>query len=117
MPADPLRSLPKTKAAFIEPMDCLPVLKLPEGSVWVWEIKLDGYRAVTVKSGGAVTLYSRNKKILNKRFPYIVQPLRGLPDRTALDGEIVALDDDGRPNCTRHIGSKRVSDHRSQSRA
>jgi hypothetical protein len=30
MPADPLRSLPKTKAAFVEPMDCLPVPRLPE---------------------------------------------------------------------------------------
>jgi ATP-dependent DNA ligase len=52
MPADPLRSLPKTKAVFVEPMDCLPVPKLPEGSQWIWEIKLDGYRAVAVKSGG-----------------------------------------------------------------
>jgi ATP-dependent DNA ligase len=46
MPADPLRSLLKTKAAFVEPMDCLPVAKLPEGPQWLWEIKLDGYRAV-----------------------------------------------------------------------
>jgi ATP-dependent DNA ligase len=58
---------------------------------------LDGYRAVAVKSGGAVTLHSRNKKILNKRFPYLVEPLRGLPDGTVVDGEIVALDDEGRP--------------------
>jgi ATP-dependent DNA ligase len=78
-------------------MDCLPVAKLPEGSQWVWEIKLDGYRAVAVKSGGAITLYSRNKDVLNKRFPYIVEPLRNLPDGTVVDGEIVALDDDGRP--------------------
>jgi ATP-dependent DNA ligase len=97
MPADPLRSLPKTKAAFVEPMDCLPVPKLPDGSQWVWEIKLDGYRAVAVKSGGAVMLYSRNRKILNKRFPYIVEPLCELPGGTVVDGEIVALDDDGRP--------------------
>jgi hypothetical protein len=54
-------------------------------------------RAVAVKSGGAVTLYSRNRKILNKRFRYIVEPLRGLPDGTVIDGEIVALNDDGRP--------------------
>ena len=51
-----------------------------------------------MKSDSAVTLYSRNKKILNKRFPYIVDPLRGLPDETVVDGEIVALDDDGRPD-------------------
>jgi ATP-dependent DNA ligase len=93
MPSDPLCSLPRTNAASIEPMDCLPVPKLPEGSQWHWEIKLDGYRAVAAKSG-AVTLYSRNRKILNKRFPYIVEPLRSLPDGTVVDGEIVALDDD-----------------------
>jgi ATP-dependent DNA ligase len=51
-----LRSLPHNKAAFIEPMECLAVAKLPDGPNWLWEIKLDGYRAVAVKSGGAVTL-------------------------------------------------------------
>jgi ATP-dependent DNA ligase len=40
---------------------------------------LDGYRAVAVKSGGAVTLYSRNREILNKRFPYIVEPCAAYP--------------------------------------
>jgi bifunctional non-homologous end joining protein LigD len=42
---------PKKPAVFVEPMECLPVSKLPEGPQWVYEIKLDGYRAVAVKSG------------------------------------------------------------------
>jgi ATP-dependent DNA ligase len=98
MPTDPLRSLPKTKAAFVEPMECLSVSKLPEGSQWFWEIKLDGYRAVAVKSGKDVTVFSRNGKVLNKRFPYIAEPLADLPLGTVVDGEIVALNDNGRPD-------------------
>jgi ATP-dependent DNA ligase len=104
-PADPLRSLPKTTAAFVEPMG------LPDGSHWIWEIKLDGYRAVAVKSGGSVTLHSRNRKILNKRFPYIVEKLRNLPDGTVVDGEILALDDDGRPVFNLLQNFTRVSPH------
>jgi ATP-dependent DNA ligase len=46
----------KTKAALVESMDCLAVSKLPEGSLWLWEIKLDGYRALAVKSGNDVFL-------------------------------------------------------------
>jgi ATP-dependent DNA ligase len=53
-----LDSLPRKEAAFIEPMECLSVSKLPEGSQWLWEIKLDGYRSLAVKSGSDVTLDS-----------------------------------------------------------
>ena len=61
------------------------------------EIKLDGYRAIAAKSAQGVTLYSRTGKSLNKKVPYIVEPLEGLPDGTVIDGELVALDDTGRP--------------------
>jgi len=45
-----LASLPKRKSNVIEPMDCAPVSKLADGPGWVYEIKLDGYRAIAVKS-------------------------------------------------------------------
>jgi bifunctional non-homologous end joining protein LigD len=79
-------------------MQCLAVSELPSGPQWTWEIKLDGYRAETVKSGKRVTLYSRTRNSLNFRHPYIVAPLAALPDNTVVDGELVALGDHGRPD-------------------
>jgi DNA ligase D-like protein (predicted ligase) len=92
-----VNSLPKRKAEFIEPMECALVPKLPEGPDWTYEVKLDGYRAIGVK-GRETILYSRNGKNFNKRFPQIVEALRNLPADTVIDGEVVALDESGRPD-------------------
>lgn len=88
----------RRKAEFIEAMECLPVAKLPEGAEWTYEIKLDGYRLQAVKSGRDVTLYSRRRNVLNDRFPHIAAACKGLPDDTVIDGELVAVDRDGRPD-------------------
>ncbi len=90
-------SLPKRKAEFIEPMECAPVTKLLDAPGWIYEIKLDGYRAIAVKSG-RVNLFSRRHKSFNNQYPYLVEALADLPEGTVVDGEVVALDDSGRLN-------------------
>jgi bifunctional non-homologous end joining protein LigD len=85
-------------AKFIEPMLLLRTERLPEGSDWLLELKLDGYRAVAIKAAGKLHLRSRNDNDFNSRYPGIVKALAGMPDETVLDGEVVALDDEGRPS-------------------
>jgi len=87
-----LASLAKRKAAFIEPMDCAPVTKLADGPGWIYEIKLDGYRAEAVRTSDGVRLFSRKHKFFDHHYPLIVEALAELPEGTVVDGEIVSLD-------------------------
>ena len=50
------------------------------------------------KSGGHVHLRSRNNKDFNRKYPALVQALAPMPDETVIDGEVVTLDDAGRPS-------------------
>jgi hypothetical protein len=43
----------KIKAAFTEPMLLVPARELPEGERWAYELKLDGYRALAIKTDEA----------------------------------------------------------------
>jgi DNA ligase D-like protein (predicted ligase) len=81
---------------FIESMECLGVKRLPEAPEWSYEIKLDGFRLEVVKTKSATTLFSRRGNILNAKFPYIATALAKLPAQTIIDGEIIALGQDGR---------------------
>jgi bifunctional non-homologous end joining protein LigD len=93
-----LDSLPRRDAVFIAPMECLAVTKLPDGPEWTFEIKLDGYRAVAVNSNGKLSLFSKNRKSFTRQYPYLIETLCDLPQNTVADGEVVALDDGGRPD-------------------
>jgi len=80
-------------------MAAVSVTELPEGAEWLYELKLDGYRALLIKDGDRVTLQSRNQKDLTRMYPSVAAAGRGLkPKRTVLDGEIVAVDASGRPS-------------------
>jgi ATP-dependent DNA ligase len=72
--------------------------RFPEGPAWLYEFKLDGYRAVAAKSAGRVTVWSRNENDFSSRYPEITAALARLPDDTVVDGEVVALDEEGRPS-------------------
>jgi bifunctional non-homologous end joining protein LigD len=76
---------------------------------WVFELKLDGYRILVVKEGAVVRLLSRNGNDLAASFPDVVRAVAALPfDRLLLDGEIVTLDDAGRPSFQRLQGRARL---------
>ena len=86
----------RTEPAFIEAMQCKPAPALPSGEKWTFEIKFDGDRCIAAKRGREVTLFSRHRKVLNRRFPGVVQAIASLKDDFVLDGELVALDSQGR---------------------
>jgi DNA ligase D-like protein (predicted ligase) len=88
----------RVEASFIEPMRCKAVAALPEDEHWRFEVKFDGYRCIAVRNDSGITLFSRNRNILNDRFPNIVEALRSIGSDFVLDGEIVALDKQGRPS-------------------
>jgi len=53
---------------------------------------------LAVKTAGKVHLRSRNDKDFNGKYPSLVKALADMPDETVLDGEVVALDPEGRPS-------------------
>ena len=84
---------------FVAPMQASSVKEPFDDPDWIFETKLDGYRAIAVNdSAGKARIWSRNRLPLESKFPTIGDALRQLKLRsTIFDGEIVALDDDGIP--------------------
>jgi len=87
------RPMPTT----IHPMLATPVNEPFDGAEWLFEIKWDGYRAIAFIDNGKLRLVSRNQNELTPRFPELKDMPKFVKAKTAiLDGEVVALDDEGR---------------------
>lgn len=74
---------------------------------WIFEIKWYGYRAIAETGGKGLRLYSRNGLSFKEAYPAIMADLVRITEHTVLDGEISAMDDEGRPDfqLLQHAGS------------
>jgi bifunctional non-homologous end joining protein LigD len=90
-------AVPRPMPAAIHPMLAVSVDQPFDHPEWVFEIKWDGYRAVSFIEDGRVRLVSRTQNDLTGRFSELaVLPRLVKADRAILDGEVVALDEKGR---------------------
>jgi bifunctional non-homologous end joining protein LigD len=92
-----LSAIKRPMPSTIHPMLATPVDVPFDGPEWLFEIKWDGYRAVSFIEAGKIRLVSRNQNDLTPRYP----ELKDLPKfvkakQAILDGEVVALDEQGR---------------------
>jgi ATP-dependent DNA ligase len=101
-PSDSERVQPR----FIEPMYAEAVRELPDGGLWTYEAKLDGYRCLAAKRSRGIVLWSRRGNGFTARFPEIARACEKLPPDTLIDGEVIAIDQDGHCsfNALQHSG-------------
>jgi len=99
MESEDLRDAPvKPMLHTIQPMLATPVTEPFDHPDWIFEAKWDGYRAIAEIRDESVSLYSRNGISFDKRFSPIADSLRKFGIEVVLDGEIVVVDDQGRPD-------------------
>jgi ATP-dependent DNA ligase len=72
------------------------VAHIPEGDIWIFEPKWDGFRALIFRDGDEILIQSRDGKSLNRYFPELLDTLRAaLPEQCVLDGEVVIATEAG----------------------
>jgi bifunctional non-homologous end joining protein LigD len=76
--------------------------RAPSDKGWLFEIKFDGVRVLAARRAEQVELYGRSGQLITGRYPDLVRALVALPvEHFVIDGEIVALDESGRPSFQR----------------
>lgn len=78
------------------------VPRAPQGDAWIHEVKFDGYRVLLWRQGSSVRITSRGNQDWSMKLPTAAEAVRGLHCRNCLlDGELVALDEEGRSSFAR----------------
>ena len=97
-PAKKKAVIKKKMPASIAPMLATLVDKPVDQEGWIYEVKWDGYRAISFLQNGKVEIQSRNQKSFNEKFYPITDALRTWKTAAILDGEIMVLNDKGVSN-------------------
>ncbi len=84
--------------AFQEPQLATLVDEVPAGESWIHEYKYDGYRLLLAVGERVATAWTRNGKDWSDKFKALVKAAAKLPAGCLIDGEAVAIDDDGKPS-------------------
>jgi bifunctional non-homologous end joining protein LigD len=82
----------------IKPMLATLVDKSFDEEGWLYEVKWDGYRAISYILKGTVDIRSRNNKDFNKKFYPVFNALQSWPVNAVVDGEIIVVDEHGSPD-------------------
>ena len=88
----------KPPPKFQPPQLATLVDAVPCGSDWLFEYKYDGYRLLLATGGGSATAYTRNGHDWSDKFRAIVAAAAKLPAGCLIDGEAVALGENGKPD-------------------
>lgn len=91
-----LSTYPKKASPWkVSPMLCTLVDDPFDDKDWLFEIKWDGYRAVSSKKKDAIELYSRMGNDFSEKYPPVAEAMRDFKHDVIVDGEIVVVDDEG----------------------
>ncbi len=88
----------KAPPAFVAPQLATLVDEVPPGDSWIHEIKYDGYRLLLSVGEGVATAFTRKGLDWSDKFKALVKAASRLPAGCLIDGEGVALDEEGQPS-------------------
>ena len=92
-----ISKMPTSKAPdSVKPMLATLIKQPFDDNGWLYEVKWDGYRALLYKEGSSINLFSRRGQSFNSKYSEIVSSASKIDGDFVIDGEVVAVDKDGK---------------------
>jgi bifunctional non-homologous end joining protein LigD len=88
----------KPVPASVSPMLCTLTKEPIDSEEYLYEIKWDGYRIISIVNGSKIRMDSRSSLDYTKKYPPVAQALKKLGHKVVLDGEVVVFNQEGKPD-------------------